>query len=119
MRTTYRYKNKHVTVADNEDVYFEVRVETNLINVQTAVNIPGDNDFDISNSDRVYLGKGKDLRASQTIIFSAVSDFNAHDDEIKINYYVNDFDTPLVAHSNPVAEEERPLIVITIHFDAP
>ena len=118
-RKTYRYKDKRVTVADEEDVYFEVKLVSNLNMVQTSVNIPGNNDKELTDSSLVYLGKGKDLRSPITVVFSSVSNPSPNEDEIVIDYFINNTEEPLVHHTNPKSEEERPFILITIHFDEP
>lgn len=115
MRKTYRYKNLSFAVADNEDVHFTVEFVSDGNIGQTAITIPGDNDpDDIENEGTRLLGKGKNLREGATVTFSALSNPVPHEDEIRINYKIND--KLLVEHVNLKKEEERPLIVLIIQF---
>ncbi|MDR8392463.1 hypothetical protein NC796_15015 [Aliifodinibius sp. S!AR15-10] len=114
MRKTYRYKDLEFPVADDEDVQFTVEFVSDGNMVQTVVNTPGDNDPEIDGEGTKLLGKGADLRGTQTICFSDAANPVPNEDHIRINFKIND--KLLVEHSNEKSEEERPYIVLAIKF---
>lgn len=114
MRKTYRYKNLTYSVSDDVDVYFEIEFISDGNSGQTVINVPGPNDFEISDSGRQAIGKGAELREDKTICFSDIANLIPDEDEIKINYKIND--DLIVEHMNPKSEEERPLIILFIEF---
>jgi len=114
MRKTYRYKNLVFPVSDDTEVIFEVEFISDGNSGQSVINVPGPNDKEISNSGSESIGKGKDLRGDSTICFSDIDNAIPEEDEIKINYKIND--ELIVEHSNLKSEEERPIIVLSIKF---
>ncbi|WP_375579653.1 hypothetical protein ABWH96_00835 [Marivirga tractuosa] len=117
MRKTYRYKNLQFPVQDETEVTFEVEFISDGNTGQTVVNVPGPNDKELENSDKKVIGKGKELRDGFTICFSDIANLVPEEDEIKINYKIND--TTIVQHVNQKTEEERPIIVLAIKFPQP
>ena len=114
MRKTYRYKNLVFPVSDDMEVIFEVEFISDGNSGQSVINVPGPNDKEISNSGSKSIGNGKDLRGDSTICFSDIENAIPEEDEIKINYKIND--ELIVEHSNLKSEEERPIIVLSIKF---
>ncbi|NOY51076.1 MAG: hypothetical protein GXO88_11015 [Chlorobi bacterium] len=114
MRKTYRYKNITFPVSDDTEVTIEIEFISDGNSGRTVINVPGPNDKEINNSGSKYIGKGKDLRGDSTICFSDIANLIPEEDEIRINYKIND--KLLVEHVNQKSEEERPLIVLSIKF---
>ncbi|MEO1023200.1 MAG: hypothetical protein AAFW89_11715 [Bacteroidota bacterium] len=113
----YSYKNIQIQVGDDEEVIFRVEAVSNVNSIQTSINIPGDNDPEIPNDESATtarLGTGADLRAHVTVVASLISNLAVEEDEIKVNYYVNN--ELIVPHSNPKSEAERALVIISINF---
>ena len=114
MRKTYRYKNLVFPVSEDTEVFFEIEFISDGNMGQSIINVPGPNDKEISNSGIKLIGKGKDLRGDSTICFSDIENAIPSEDEIIINYKIND--ELIVKHSNLKSEEERPIIVLSIKF---
>jgi len=117
MRKTYRYRNLSFPVADETEIIFTVKFISDGNMAQTVINIPGPNDPEIENEGEISLGKGKDLRGDTTISFSDIANLIPEEDEIRIQYKIND--RILVEHSNLKTEEERPKVVLFIKFPSP
>jgi len=114
MRKTYRYRNLSYAVADDKEVYFSIHFVSDGNTSQTVINIPGDNDPDIENEGTCLLGKGKELRGDTTIVFSDIANPVPQEDEIRLQYKIND--QLLVEHLNSKSDEERPIVVLFINF---
>jgi hypothetical protein len=117
MRKTYRYKNLSYPVADNEVVTFAVKFISDGNTGQTAINIPGPNDPEITDEGAVPLGKGKDLRGDITVTFSDLANLIPQEDEIEVDYLLNGM--LIQKHKNLKSEEKRPIVILNIKFPTP
>lgn len=117
MRKLYSYKDLNFPVADDTEVIFQVKLisDGNIIN--TAINIPGDDDPLIHDEGTASLGKGKDLRGQITVAFSDIINLVPQEDEIRVQYLIND--VLLQEHQNDKSEENRPYVMLTINFPKP
>lgn len=114
MRKTYRYRNLQFIVVDDEDVWFTIEFVSDGNTGETFVDIPGEDDPNISDEGTVLLGKGADLRSEITVCVSDIANPIPEEDEIIVRYKIND--QILVEHKNPKTESERPWIVLSIQF---
>lgn len=114
MPKTYRYKNLSFALADDSEAIFSVKFVSDGNSGHTVVNVPGDNDPEITDEGIVSLGKGKDLRSEKTVSFSSLWNLVPEEDEIRVQFKIND--KLLVEHINSKTEEERPFVVLIIDF---
>jgi hypothetical protein len=110
----YPYKDITVEVADDAIVNLKVEFPDSGTTGYTFINVPGDDDKDITNAGIVVIGKGEDLKKSITIISSNPYNIAQHVNKIRVNFYLND--KLIVEHSNDKSESKKPQIIIVVNF---
>jgi hypothetical protein len=114
MRQIYRYEKLSYDAEKNENIIFKVQFISDGNIAHTVINIPGNNDPEISNSGQCDLGKIQNLTSQKTISISDIANPIPQEDTITIEYYIND--KLLVRHSNPKNETDRPYVILIIKF---
>lgn len=114
MTKIYSYRDIYYDGAGDEDVYMTVKFISDGNYGKTTVNIPGEPDPVIVNSNTAYLGKIVDLTSKVSISISDIANPIDHEDTITVEYYLNE--TLIKRHSNPKSESDTPMVILLINF---
>jgi hypothetical protein len=114
MIKTYRYKNLSFPVGNDTDVNFTVEFISDGNSGLTLIDVPGNSDPEIKDSGTVFIGKGKDLRSEATFCISNIDNKIPEEDEIRIQYKINN--VLIKEHSNLKSVAERIDIILKIKF---
>lgn len=117
MRKTYRYKDLSFAVADETKVNLTVKYISDGNMGNTAINVPGALVPDIPNSGTQFIGKGSELRGDKTVVSTVVENLIPNEDEIRIEYWLND--QLLQEHVNSKSVADRIIIILSIKFVKP
>lgn len=106
--------NITVKVNENEDVYLETNHPSHGTASYTLIDVPGNNDMETTNENKILLGKGKDLFQERTIVFSKVVNMDVNNSDVKFNLLINS--NEIVVHSNPKNIDASPQIKVNLNF---
>ena len=115
MSKLFFYRDININVKANEDVKVKIEYPDAGTTGHTFINIPGNNDTEVTNEGEEIIGKGSDLISAPTIITSNPSNVAAEIDKVRVNIYVNN--KQIVEHNNPKPEERDPQLVVLVNFN--
>ncbi|MES2655822.1 MAG: hypothetical protein V4620_09555 [Bacteroidota bacterium] len=111
--SVFRYL-KQFNVNDQDEVIIKIELPDVGSASHHLIDIPGNMDLSGLNSCSIQLGKGLKLKTERTLVFSKPFNIDPNNEQININYYIND--VLLQSHSNLKSVDLSPQIVLTIQF---
>ena len=109
----FRYSKK-IIVKDQDQVFLKIELPDQGTASHHIVDIPGNNDLTGLDNCTLLLGEGLTLKTQRTLVFSKPFNIDPNNDDVKINYYIND--ELIQVHSNPKSVDLSPQIVLSLQF---
>lgn len=103
-----------ITVKPAEKVVLRVEFPDVGTAAPHDIDMPGPNDLDRFNEFEEELGRGSDFIDDRIIVYSKPVNFDQHNPQIKVNYYINE--VLEVEHTNTKSADPTPQIKVTFSF---
>lgn len=115
MAQIFRYPKVNKQIAAGEHT-FKVKVHSDACSVQTIVNIPGGADPIITDSNSDSITTKENLIKSDSVVVCEAYCPIASEDEVFIEFFLDEEEAPLLSHKKDRGEDHSHLIIFKIKF---